>query len=78
MIHGITRPGPGSEKRISGSPKTASSAAMVMSQNMAISQPPPTAWPCTEAITGLAMYQGVSMKSRPSASMACLDRASSP
>ena len=35
--------GPTFEKWISGSPKIAFSAAMVMSQNMASSQPPPSA-----------------------------------
>jgi hypothetical protein len=52
------KPGPACEKRISGSPNLASSAAMVRSQNMASSQPPPSACPRTEATTGFLMYQG--------------------
>src|SRR5438034_597528 len=45
----MTITGPTLEKRISGSPKSASSAAMVRSHTMASSQPPPRQWPCTEA-----------------------------
>src|SRR5262249_27713699 len=51
--------GPACENSTSGSPNCASSAAIVRSQNIASSQPPPSAWPCTEAITGLRSVQGV-------------------
>src|SRR3989442_3993164 len=46
----LTRAGPTLEKRISGSPNTASSAAIVRSHIIANSQPPPRQWPWTEAI----------------------------
>ena len=61
---GITRPGPACENKISGSPNRALSAAIVKSQNIASSQPPPSAWPCTEAITGLLRFHGVISASR--------------
>ena len=58
-MNGMISAGPTLEKRISGSPKSASSAAIVMSHIITISQPPPRQWPCTEAITGLRMSHGV-------------------
>ena len=58
-MNGISTAGPTCENRISGSPNSASSAAMVRSQNIASSQPPPSAWPCTEAITGFFSVHGV-------------------
>ncbi len=59
MMNGISTAGPTCENSTSGSPNCASSAAMVRSQNIASSQPPPSACPCTEAITGLRSVQGV-------------------
>ncbi len=59
MIIGITTAGPRCENSISGSPNTALSAAMVRSQNIASSQPPPSTCPCTDAITGLRSVHGV-------------------
>ena len=59
MIIGIGNAGPRCENRISGSPNTALSAAIVRSQNIASSQPPPRQCPCTEAITGLRSVHGV-------------------
>src|SRR5580700_6104869 len=59
MIAGITIAGPTLEKRISGSPNTALSAAIVRSHSMTNSQPPPMTWPWTEAITGFCMFHGV-------------------
>src|SRR5258706_11191861 len=61
---GITKPGPACEYLLSGSPNIASSAAIVRSQNIASAQPAPSAWPCTEASTGLRMYQGISSSAR--------------
>src|SRR5947209_5726989 len=52
MIIGITIAGPTAEKRTSGSPKVALSAAIVMSHSMTNSHPPPSTWPCTAATTG--------------------------
>ncbi|PYP99481.1 MAG: hypothetical protein DMF83_30545 [Acidobacteria bacterium] len=71
MTHGMTITGPTLEKRISGSPKSASSAAIVRSQTIASSQPPPRQWPCTEAITGFFMFHGVSSRVASSVSEAC-------
>jgi len=59
----MTSADPTEAKRISGSPNTALSAAMVRSHIIASSQPAPMAWPCTEAITGLASPHGVRWKS---------------
>ena len=58
-MNGISTAGPTCENRTSGSPNSASSAAMVRSQNIASSQPPPSACPCTEAITGFFSVHGV-------------------
>jgi len=44
MIIGITIAGPTLEKRSSGSPNVALSAAIVRSHNMTSSQPPPITW----------------------------------
>jgi hypothetical protein len=52
-VIGITSAGPTLEKRTSGSPKVALSAAIVRSHSITSSQPPPMTCPCTEAITGL-------------------------
>ena len=58
-MNGISTAGPTWENSTSGSPNSASSAAMVRSQNIASSQPPPSACPCTEAITGFFSVHGV-------------------
>ena len=71
MIQGMTMTGPTFEKRISGSPNSASSAAIVRSHTMASSQPPPRQCPCTEAITGFFMFHGVSSSAVSSLSEAC-------
>src|ERR1041385_5466902 len=68
--HGIAISGPMWEKRTSGSPNFASSAAMVRSHINASSQAPPSTWPCTEAITGLFSDQGARPKSRLRCSVA--------
>ena len=54
----MTIAGPTLEKRTSGSPKVALSAAIVRSHSMTSSQPPPSTWPCTAAITGFFMVHG--------------------
>ena len=64
MNHGITISGPRCENLTSGSPNFASSAAMVRSHIMASSHPPPSTWPCTEAITGLVADHGDMAKSK--------------
>ena len=71
MTHGMTITGPTLENRIAGSPKSASSAAIVRSHTMASSQPPPRQWPCTEAMTGFFMVHGVSSSVASSVSEAC-------
>ena len=70
-MNGMTSAGPTLEKRISGSPNSASSAAMVRSHIITISQPPPRQWPCTEAITGFFMSHGVSSSATSSARDSC-------
>ena len=67
----MMRAGPTLEKRISGSPKRASSAAMVRSHIITSSQPPPRQWPWTEAITGLRMSHGVISSRTSSVSDSC-------
>src|SRR4029079_14323953 len=51
-MKGITIAGPTFEKRISGSPKRASSAAIVRSHIITSSHPPPRTSPWAEAHTG--------------------------
>ena len=63
--------GPTFEKRISGSPKMASSAAMVMSHIIASSQPPPRQWPWTAATTGFFMSHGVISRATSSVRDSC-------
>src|SRR6516162_7708902 len=58
MIIGITIAGPTDEKRTSGSPKLALSAAIVRSHSITSSQPPPITCPWTEAITGFFIVHG--------------------
>ncbi len=70
-MNGMMSAGPTLEKRISGSPKSASSAAIVMSHIITISQPPPRQWPWTEAITGLRMSHGVISSATSSVSDSC-------
>jgi hypothetical protein len=71
MMNGMTSAGPTFEKRISGSPNWASSAAIVTSHIIASSQPPPRQWPWTEAITGLRMSHGVISRATSSVSDSC-------
>src|SRR2546423_1265048 len=68
MMNGISTAGPTCENKISGSPNSVPSAAMVRSQNIASSQPPPSACPCTDAITGLRgvqRHQGLEARGQP-------------
>jgi len=55
--HGMISAGGPVEKRISGSPSFVPSAATVMSQSIATSQAPASAYPCTAAIVGLGNIQ---------------------
>ena len=57
MTQGIIMAVAGPAKRISGSPNKASSAAMVRSQSMVMTQPSPRACPCTEAMMGVCSSQ---------------------
>ena len=59
------------EKRISGSPKSASSAAMVRSHIIDQLAAAAEAWPCTEAITGFLMSHGVISSATSSVSDSC-------
>ena len=71
MMNGMMSAGPTLEKRISGSPNIASSAAIVISHIITSSQPPPRQWPRTEAITGFFMSQGVISSATSSVSDSC-------
>ena len=71
MTKGMTSAGPTFEKRISGSPNSASSAAIVRSHIIASSQPPPRQCPWTEAITGFFISHGVISSATSSVSDSC-------